>query len=288
MNPQVCPFPPNGLMTRPQPNLSERARGTLLGVAVGLGCGENPVPDPVERMLILAEELRDDPVDLGRVARRWVEWYLGESTRGSVAAGTSAGLAFLARWHAPPRDNAPDPDSAALVVALPVALAARNSPSSLVSGVYHVASLTHPDPATAWAAVAVGVAAARFLAGHRDFLGDVIAALQANDAPDEVLSALRRIPLRQAVESAGHDTLAPIPCLEVGLGILYQFGQARGVLRWLESVGPPPMVGAVVLGLCGARDGEQSLPAMRVARLGEAARIRTLAKRLVAPREGRG
>lgn len=44
-------------------------------------------------MLILADERRDDPVDLGRVA--------------------------------------------------------RNSPSSLVSGVYHVASLTHPDPPAA-------------------------------------------------------------------------------------------------------------------------------------------
>lgn len=273
-------------MTRPQPNLSERARGTLLGVATGLGPGEDPVPDPVERMLILAEELRDDPVDLGRVARRWVEWYLRESERGPVAPGTSAGLDFLARWHAPPRDLTPEPDSAALVVALPVALAARHSSSSLVAGVYHVASLTHPDPATAWAAVAVGVAAAQFLAGRRDFLGDVIAALQTNDAPEDVLSALRRIPLRQPVDLTGDGGPGPIPCLEVALGILYQFGQARGVLRWLESAGPPPMVGALVLGLSGARDGEQSLPAMRVAQLGEAARMRTLAKRLVAPREG--
>ncbi len=273
-------------MSRPQPNLSERARGTLLGVAAGVGSGPDATPDPVERMLILAEELRDDPVDLGRVARRWVEWYLRASDRSPVAPGTSAGLDFIARWHAPPRNLAPEPDSAALVVALPVALAARNSSSSLVSGVYHVASLTHPDPATAWAAVAVGVAAAQFLAGRRDFLGDVIAALQANDAPEEVLSALRRIPLRQPVDLPGDGDPGPIPCLEIGLGVLHRFGQARGVLRWLESVRPPPMVGAVVLGLSGARDGEQSLPPVRVAQLAEPVRIRTLAKRLVAPREG--
>jgi len=270
-------------MGRPLPNLSERARGTLLGVAVGMGPGAGPAPDPIERMLILAEELRDDPVDLGRVARRWVDWYEAGHGRAGVAPGTSAGLAFLARWHAPPREMRPEPDSAALVVALPVALAARNSPASLVAGVYHVACLTHPDPATAWAAVAVAVAAAQFLAGRRDFLGDVLAALQANDAPDEVLSALRRIPLRQAVEVSGPDAGAPIPCLERGLGVLHRFGHATGVLRWLETADPPPVTGAIVLALSGARDGEHSLPPKRVACLGDAARVRALAKRLVAP-----
>lgn len=274
-------------MSRPQPNLSERARGALLGVAVGLDSGGDLLPDPVERMLILAEELQDDPVDLGRVARRWVDWYQTASGKAGVAPGTSAGLAFLARWHAPPRDLIPEPDSASLVVAVPIALAARNAPASLVAGVYHVACLTHPDPATAWAAVAVAVGVAQFLAGRRDFLGDVIAALQANDAPDEVLSALRRIPLRQAVDRTGHEAVAPVPCLEIGLGVLHRFGQAAGVLRWLETETPPPAVGAVVLALSGARDGEQSLPGIRVEHLEDPARIRTLAKRLVAPPQGR-
>jgi len=175
------------------------------------------------------------------------------------------------------------PDSAALVVALPVALMARNSPSSLVAGVYHVARLTHPDPVTAWAAVTVGVAAARFLDGRRDFLGDAIAALEANDAPDEVLSALRRIPLRQAVGLGEGDAVAPVPCLETALGVLHRFGHAAGVLRWLQTAGPPPAVAAVVLALSGARDGEQSLPAVGVEQLKDSARIRALAKRLVAP-----
>ena len=56
------------------------------------------------------------------------------------------------------------------------------------------------------------------------------------------------------------------------------FGEAFSALLKLIT-----WSGAIVLALSGARDGEHSLPPKRVACLGDAARVRALAKRLVAP-----
>ena len=76
-----------------------------------------------------------------------------------------------------------------------MALAAYDAPRTLVSASYHIAALTHPDPVVAWAAVAVNVALARFLQGKRDFVPDVIEALRNNAVPEELLAAVRRVPL---------------------------------------------------------------------------------------------
>jgi ADP-ribosylglycohydrolase len=107
---------------------------------------------------------------------------------------TGAALVHLARHDAQPSEAA-GAGSDPLVRVLPVALAAYDAPRTLVSATYHIATLTHPLPEVAWAAVAVNVALARFLQGKRDFVPDVIEALRSNEVPAALLAAVRRVPL---------------------------------------------------------------------------------------------
>ena len=92
--------------------------------------------------------------------------------------------------------------------AVPVALAAHDAPRTLVSATYHVAALTHPEPLVAWSAVAVNVGRWRgFVQGKRDFVPDVIEALRSNEVPEQLLAAVRRVPLPRA--RVGCDGGAP-------------------------------------------------------------------------------
>ena len=75
---------------------------------------------------------------------------------------------------------------------------------------WHLAALTHPDPESTWGAVAINVAAARLLQGHRDFVPDVIEALRNNEAPALLLETVRRLPLlrRENIDAVAGSGLA--------------------------------------------------------------------------------
>src|SRR5439155_15260065 len=180
------------------PTLSSRAEGAVLGLAAGrwLAAGDGPDGE-LALTLMLAEQLGAGRPDLQRVAERWVE-RLQSDSRG-IAQETADALSHIARHGAPPRQasgRSADP----LVRCLPVALAMFDSPRNLVSGTYYVATLTHPDPAVTWSAVAVNLALARFLQGKRDFIADVLEALRSNPVPEELLGAIRRVPLERRPE----------------------------------------------------------------------------------------
>jgi ADP-ribosylglycohydrolase len=209
---------------------------------------------------ILAEELAAGRRDLQALTHRWVARH--RSDPHDIDPETGAALAHIARHDAPP-SQAAGQGSDPLVRVLPVALAAYDAPRTLVSASYHIAALTHPDPVVAWAAVAVNVAVARFLQGKRDFVPDVIEALRSNAVPEELLVAVRRVPLTArdpSPEGISQSGLA-LADAEAALRLAYHEAVLERGLRGIASPGPVAAGRAGLAGaLLGARDGVRAIP----------------------------
>ena len=269
-------------MPRLLPALSSRAEGAVLGLAAGRSLAAGDGPDgELALALILAEELGAGRPDLRRVAERWVERHQSDS-RG-IGQETAAALSHIARHGIPPRQGAgrsADP----LVRCIPVALAMSDSPLNLVSGTYHVAALTHPDPAVTWSAVALNVALARFLQGKRDFIADVLEVLRNNPVPEELLGAVRGVPLERRAELSAAE-LSPadaVGCVRAALWLAYHEPLLERGLRWaVEGRADCRALAGAAGALLGARDGVESLPEPWTASLTGLESLRHLAAALV-------
>ncbi len=292
-------------------SLADRARGCLLGLAAGnvlglpaefLGTADaiarrfpggvtevrredtpaSPHDDDVALALIQGEELLQPEIDVERLARRWVEWRQRDG-RG-IGTWTRTALDHIATQHSPPAHTGGAAGNGSIPRTIPVALATVHSPANLVSGSYHLAHLLHPDPRCAWGAVAVNVAVAWFLHGERDFLPEVLQALTANGAPEELIAAVRRVPLekREALPVAGPEAGYVVHCVEIALWFAYHEPQLERGLVWLASAGGDTDTNAAVAGaLMGARDGEAAIPGRWLEQVAEVPRLRSLASRLV-------
>ena len=300
-------------MVKTVPTLPERARGMLLGHAAGNALGlpaqglgsaaaiaaqwpdglreierrdtpASPWDDDVALSLILGEELLTSPVDLRRIAGRWAEWARRDG-RG-IGPTTREALRYFAAHGVPPGDQGGTATNGALSRTLPLAIATLGSTRNLISGTYHIAALTHPDPRSAWSAVALAVAAARLLQGYRDFIPDVIEMLRANDSPAEIVEAVRRVPLerREALPLDGASAGRAVPTLEIALWFAWHEPNLERGLIWLAGAGGDTDTNAAAAGgLMGARDGERAVPARWIARLADPERLRRLADALAAP-----
>lgn len=267
------------------PTLPQRAAGTLLGLAAAetRAAGRSTrLPPETGLALIQADALLQQPFDAEQTAARWIEW---SRTGGeSLEPWTRTALEHVALHHSPPAAVAGPPGSAALARSVPIALATRGSPANLVSGTFHLAWLLHPDPRCAWGAVAINVAIARFLAGRRDFLPDVIEALRNNDAPDDLLEAVRQVPLRRRadIQQIRPETVPVVRSVELALWLAWHESRWERGLEWLLTVEPDtgrhaPVAGAVL----GARDGEAAIPPGWLSPVAEIERVRGLSRRLV-------
>lgn len=303
-------------MVKPVPTLTERARGMLLGHAAGNALGVptqslgtaaaiagqwphgvrdvvrrdtpgSPWDDDVALSVILAEELLTSPVDLRRIAERWASWArldgrgIGRQTRAALAHFEAHGVPPAA-----PGDGAHGAGNGALSRTLPLALATLNSRRNLISAAWHIAALTHPDPRAAWSAVAMSVAAARLLEGHRDFVPDVLEVLRANDSPAEVVEAVRRVPLarRESLPLDPGSAGLAVATLEIALWFAYHEPLLERGVVWLAGAGGDTDTNAAMAGgLMGARDGEHAVPARWIAALPDPTRLRELADGLAAP-----
>jgi ADP-ribosyl-[dinitrogen reductase] hydrolase len=299
-------------MVKPAPTLLARARGVMLGHAAGNALGvpteglgtpeaiaarhpggvteilradtpRSPWDDDVAMAVILAEELLRPGPDPREVARGWVRW-MREDARG-IGGWTAAALEYFDRHDAPVADAGGQAGNGAVMRTLPVALRTFRQPRALLSAACGLAALTHPDPRCVWSAAAVTVACGQLLQGRRDFLPDVIEALQVNEAPAEVLEAVRRVPrtrredLRLTGPAAGYTVL----CMEVGLWAAWHEPSLEGALAWLANAGGDTDTNAAVAGgLLGARDGEAAVPRRWVERVARADYLAELAERLVA------
>jgi ADP-ribosylglycohydrolase len=291
--------------------LAERARGMLLGHAAGnalalptegLGAGEiarrwpagvhdierrdtteSPWDDDVALSLILGEELLSSPVDLRRIMQRWAAWAMRDG-RG-IGVQTGAALRHF-EAHGSPPTAAGLPTNGALSRTLPLALATLGSGRNRISASWHIAALTHPHPEAAWAAVALTVAAARLLSGHRDFVPDVLEVLRANESPAPVVDAVRRVPIgrREALPVGAAATGLAAATLEIALWFAWHEPDLERGLTWLAGAGGDSDTNAAVAGgLMGARDGEAAVPARWLAALPDPDRLRRLADALAAP-----
>ncbi len=275
-----------------EPQLAERVAGTLFGLGVGSAIARDGVGSdaPIARHWdanealahLTAQELLEDEVDLQRLVRRWLDWYVS----GERSCPGSAGVVLegLAKYQGPGGHRSPCPGLDALAWCLPIAVAAHGSPTSLVSGTYHTAFLIHGDEQTAWAAVALNVAAARFLLGKRDFIPDVIDVLRTNGAPQFLTTAIRRIPFlrRSELVLPGPRAADVIHCVTISLWTAHHEPSFEAALRWLSgSRGHHHTTLAVTAAILGARDGASAIPPGWLARVAGLEMVRQLAGRMV-------
>lgn len=306
-------------MVKPEPTLRERARGAMLGHAAGNALGVpteflhtpaaiaarfpgglrevmradrpgSPWDDDVAMAVAVAEELLRPRPDPHEIARRWVRW-MKEDGRG-IGVWTATALEYFDRHDAPIPDAGGQAGNGAVMRTLPVALRFFRQPRVLLNAAGGIAALTHPDPRCIWSAVAVTVACAQLLQGRRDFLPDVVEALQVNRKPagtpdagvDEVLEAVRRVPRERRDDlaltgpAAGYTVL----CMEVALWAAWHEPSLEAALVWLANAGGDTDTNAAVAGgLLGARDGERAVPSRWVEQVARAEELAGLAERLV-------
>lgn len=293
------------------PDLESRARGALLGHAAGNALGvpaeflgtperiqasfpggllnvhradtlHSPYDDDLALTLILAEELLEAEVDLRRLGHRWAAW--AEADGRGIGIWTRTALRHLRLHDSPPTTTSGQAGNGTISRCLPVALRTYNQPANLVSGTYHTAVLTHPDERCGWGAVAVNVTAACFLQGRRDFIGDVLEVLRNNSAPEELLAAVRRVPLEQRddLPVTGAHAGYVVHGVEIALWFAYHEPSLERGLVWVANAGGDTDTNAAVAGgLMGARDGERAVPARWIEALPDPGRLRELATRLV-------
>jgi len=295
------------------PNLASRASGALLGHAVGNALGvptefldtperiaerfpgglreiiptnrpDSPHDDDLALTLILAEELLQPEIDLHRLALAWAEW--AETDGRGIGIWTRRALQHIRTHDSPPESTGGQAGNGTISRCLPVALRTFSQPANLVSGTYHTAVLTHPDERCAWGAVAVNVAAACFLQGRRDFIGDVIEALSSNEAPAELLEAVRRVPRekREDLPVTGPAAGYVVHGVEIALWFAFHEPNLERGLIWLANAGGDTDTNAAVAGgLMGARDGVGAVPSRWMEAVPDHRRIGELATRLVRP-----
>lgn len=214
---------------------------------------------PIALADALLGELIGGGVDLHRLTRSWVAWHRDDGLDADPLLAEA--LTHLATYDAPPAVLRA-PGLAPIAAALPAALAS-SSPQGMVAGAFHVAHLLDPSEASALATVAVVVAAARLLEGHRDFIADVIAVLRANDAPTPLLDAVARVPRDPRTPPLIPRGASPSPMAAVSWMLWNVHHRPRGVQVLEQMVlagGVSVTVGAVLGALIGARDGVVQWP----------------------------
>ncbi|HEV2290559.1 MAG TPA: ADP-ribosylglycohydrolase family protein [Gemmatimonadales bacterium] len=298
-------------MARPEPDLGSRARGAMHGLAAGNALGvpteflhtpeviaevfpgglrevhrcdtpESPWDDDVAMAVEIARELTEPEPDLERLAGRWVAW-MERDGRG-IGRWTRTALTHLRTHGSPPAGSGGQAGNGAVMRTLPVALRFFRQPANLVAASYHIAGLTHPDPRCGWSAVAVSVAAACFLSGRRDFIGDVIESLRNNSAPEEVLAAARQVPVlrRDELPILGTSAGYTVHCMQIALWAAYHEPEYEAAMVWLANAGGDTDTNAAVAGgLIGARDGDGVVPRAWTSRVAGVDELRRLAHRLV-------
>jgi ADP-ribosylglycohydrolase len=289
-------------MTHPEaPDLDSRRRGFLAGAVIGaalaartaslrdatdiaaaLADGPQPLAAPSGQRYAavalgdaLLEELLSGGVDLQRLAGRWVQWLHEDGWEADAALRAS--LAHLNEFNAPAVSPAQG-GSSALAAALPAALAAA-SPRTMVSGAFHTARLVDPDPESGLAAVALVLAAARFLEGSRDFLPDVLGLLRSNGAEATVIdrfAAIARDPRAQPIPPRGQDASA----LDVAIWALriaqHRPRSVEALTAMVGAGGVGTTAGAALGALLGARDGIEHWPQGWREGAGEDVRLRLM------------
>lgn len=254
----------------------------MLGALTGAAAVH--APDAAPFALELGLGLADPPLDFGRLAGHWAAL----EPAGALRQDSTRRLArHLATVQRPPGTGDGMNSMVALPLALPVALATFHAPRELLGAAYHAARLTSADEAVTWGAVAIAVAAARFLLDKRDFIPDVLEALAVNSAPPRLLDAIRRVPVLPPEplgpwlpELADQGTRS-VAC---ALWVAYRVHAPHRATAWLASSAAVDGHAAVAAaGLLAARDGPPGVPREWAPDGAMRQRCEALATRLASP-----
>ena len=231
----------------------DRARGLLAGLFLSR---DRPAPGECALARVLLGALDTPEIDLARIVAGWVALNPGPGLTPAVASG----LDWLREHGSPPLPHHEPAGLGAALVVLPLVLRTRFSQANLVSAAYHTAGLVTGSQPGAWAAVAATVTAACFLQDRRDFLGDVLEALKANDAPAALVDGVRQIPFRLPGREGSWDGSG-----DETLELLWASHHLPTAARVAQHLGPLGHVAMTVgIALAGAREGigpDQSLDA---------------------------
>jgi hypothetical protein len=234
----------------------------MLGHAIGALLTPAGQVDPAGARLIelrlthaVTEELLGSAVDIHRLATRWA----GLANPGEgLDLWTRTALAHIRTHDAPPARLGAGAGPAVLSRTLPLTLRTAGAPANLVSGTYHLTTLTHPDEEWGWGTVAVQFALSILLQGRRDFLPDTLAVLRNNAAPETLLEPLRRIPALARAELP--PVAGAVSSVLTALWLAHHEPDLDRGFAWLRDDQRRLDVAIVAGPLWGARDGDRALP----------------------------
>ncbi|MFC7199822.1 ADP-ribosylglycohydrolase family protein [Halospeciosus flavus] len=306
-------------MGRPDDQLTDRARGCLLGLACGdalgrpvefatperierthgrvtemLGDGTHGKPagtitDDTEMALCVARSLAQlGEFDGADVARRFVEWYesgpfdIGLMTREAIASirdGTPWDEAGRAVWERKPEGQ--NAGNGSIMRCSPHAIRYREDPERLVTVSRESSAITHADPRCTWGCAVLNLVLAALLRDESDPLEGALGRVDGA-APTELLNALE--PVADAYDATDLvNSGYVVHTLQAGLH--YGLGADTAEDAIVEAVnmgGDADTIGAVTGAVAGARFGASALPERWVSEIDEAEEIRGLADRLAA------
>ncbi|MDE2745031.1 MAG: ADP-ribosylglycohydrolase family protein [Chloroflexota bacterium] len=280
----------------PQTIDQDRARGVLLGLAVGNLLGlpvegasrstirraypdglreidprerHRPMDDDLAQAVDLAEALAHDPEPLAGFADRLVKWR-SDNGRG-IGIMTSTVIDYLevglgvpgasrAFWQE--RGSPETQPNGALMRCAPVALWHALEPSTLIEQTAASCAVTHFAPGAQWSCILVNAAIAMLLRGYVPSRDDLIFAAAQNGAPAELIAWTLAIPdaidERIAEERvSGHTYL----CMQAALWCLDTNDSIEQALVRIVSGGGDTDTNAAVAGaVLGARFGASAIP----------------------------
>jgi ADP-ribosyl-[dinitrogen reductase] hydrolase len=303
MRPAMLPDHP------PDARALDRARGCLLGLAVGEALGRPLEALPPERATaalaaeprlaaggdqaqmaaLLAESLlaqgRLDPADLSHRLVGWVRG--GARDVGRVAARALylqsqgepwADAARVAWEQTHPRGATAE----ALARAAPLALLAAADERALARDALAASAVTHFDPRCRWSAAALALLLARLWRGAGQGLPGAVLGLVGER---HVLRALEAVPTLMPAHLVVRNE-AILVLQAATWCALNEDDFAAALRRAVGLGGPTPLLGAACGALAGARFGAEAIPDTWRAALPDAGRLVALAEELVRLRPG--
>jgi ADP-ribosyl-[dinitrogen reductase] hydrolase len=302
-------------MADPQ-EFAERAEASLLGAACGnaLGAGvegrsaksiqrnfgtvteirgaetHRAWDDDIAQTMCLAESLIANPMfDEGDFAQRLVTWarengrgmgYLTGEVISALKAGVPATEAAHQVWEASGRNSA---GNGAVMRFAPVPISVRE-PRMLVDIAKRAAGVTHADPRCMWSAVALSVALTQVLVRQVPSIADLALAMQEAGAPDEVVTAVKKVSRAKLSSLKLDDPKSmgyTLKTMQAALWILEAQGSFEEKMIAIVAAGGDTDTNAAAAGaIAGALHGLTAIPQRWIDNLHDADKIRETARRL--------
>lgn len=298
----------------------ERARGVLLGLAVGNLLGlvvegypaseirryfpdgvseidrrelQRPMDDDLAQAVELAESLAHDSDVLSGFAERLVRWR-SENGRGmgimtsDVIDHLEQGLGTpgAARRYWEQTGSLETQPNGALMRCAPVALRYALDPQALISHTASTCAVTHYAPGAQWSCIVVNAAIAILLHDGTVSVDELASAASDDGAPSEMIEWMRATPEDisrriEVVPMIGHTYLA----MQVGLWCLDTTDDLEsGLIRIVNAGGDTDTNAAVAGAVLGARYGASSIPQRWLDCIPERDRIHSVTESLIALR----